>query len=221
MIFKLFRRTPRDNTIACLYGTIVAQARLPAFYQIYGVPDTVDGRLEMIMLHTVLFLRRLESEAAPIRALGQGLFDRFCRDMDDSMREMGVGDLALPRNMRRIGEAFYGRQAAYRVALEASDDEPLAAALDRNVFADGSEPGPALRLAVYVREAVRRLAAEATQLRDHLSPLREQAKSEEELASLEHLLENGQSIIDATSKLPPPTPEQKGKKKADKPKEKN
>src|ERR1700746_979025 len=73
MIFKLFRRTPRDNTIACLYGTIVAQARLPAFYQIYGVPDTVDGRLEMIMLHTVLFLRRLESEAAPIRALGQGL----------------------------------------------------------------------------------------------------------------------------------------------------
>ena len=160
MIFKLFRRTPRDNTIACLYGTIVAQARLPAFYQIYGVPDTVDGRLEMIMLHTVLFLRRLESAAAPIRALGQGLFDRFCRDMDDSMREMGVGDLAVPRKMRRIGEAFYGRQAAYRVALEAPGDEPLAAALDRNVFADGSEPGPALRLAVYVREAVRRLAGD-------------------------------------------------------------
>ena len=56
MIFKLFRHTPRDNIIACLYGTIVAQARLPAFYQIYGVPDTVNGRLEMIMLHTVLFL---------------------------------------------------------------------------------------------------------------------------------------------------------------------
>ena len=92
------------------------------------------------MLHTVLFLRRLESEAAPIRALGQGLFDQFCRDMDDSMREMGVGDLAVPRNMRRIGEAFYGRQAAYRVALEAPNDEPLAAALDRNVFADGSAP---------------------------------------------------------------------------------
>ena len=76
------------------------------------------------------------------------------------MREMGVGDLAVPRNMRRIGEAFYGRQAAYRLALEAPNDEPLAAALDRNVFADGSEPGPALRLAVYVREAVRRLAAQ-------------------------------------------------------------
>ncbi len=63
MILKLFRRTPQEGTIACLYGTIVAHARLPAFYQIYGVPDTVNGRLEMIMLHTVLFLRRLEGEA--------------------------------------------------------------------------------------------------------------------------------------------------------------
>ena len=70
-------------------------------------------------------------------------------------------------------------------------------------------------------KAVRRLAAEATQLRDQLSPLREQAKSEDELASLEHLLENGQSIIDATAKLPPPTADAKGKKKPDKPKEKN
>jgi cytochrome b pre-mRNA-processing protein 3 len=158
MILKLFRRTPPEGTIACLYGTIVAQARLPAFYQIYGVPDTVSGRLEMIMLHTVLFLRRLEGEAAPTRALGQGLFDRFCRDMDASMREMGVGDLALPREMRRIGEAFYGRQAAYRAALDAPDNGQLAAALQRNVFADGSEPGPASRLAIYVREAARRLA---------------------------------------------------------------
>src|SRR5262249_28554651 len=76
MILKLFRRTPRDDTIARLYGTIVAQARMPAFYRIYGVPDTVSGRLEMIVLLTVLFLRRLEGEAAPMRALGQGLFDR-------------------------------------------------------------------------------------------------------------------------------------------------
>ena len=160
MILKLFRRTPQEGTIACLYGTIVAQARLPAFYQIYGVPDTVNGRLEMIMLHIVLFLRRLEGEAAPDRALGQGLFDRFCQDMDDSMREMGVGDLAVPRSMRRIGEAFYGRQAAYGVALDAPDNGPLAAALQHNVFADGSEPGPACQLAVYVREAARALAAQ-------------------------------------------------------------
>ena len=84
-------------------------------------------------------LRRLEREPATVRALGQGIFDRFCRDMDESMREMGVGDLAVPRKMRRIGEAFYGRQAAYRAALAAADERPLAAALQRNVFAGGSD----------------------------------------------------------------------------------
>src|SRR3981081_4092999 len=140
MISRLFRRAPRDHSIASLYGTIVAQARAPAFYQIYGVPDTVNGRLEMIMLHAVLVLRRLEGGAAPGRALGQGLFDHFCRDMDASMREMGVGDLAVPRKMRRIGEAFYGRQAAYRTALAAPDEPPLSAGPRRTGLAGGAGP---------------------------------------------------------------------------------
>src|SRR5262245_64999591 len=129
MIFRPFRHTPQDRIITSLYGTIVAQARLPAVYRSYGVPDTVNGRLEMIMLHAVLVLRRLEGEAPPVRALGQQLFDRFCRDMDESLREMGVGDLAVPRKMRRIGEAFYGRQAAYQAALAAPGDGPPPAAL--------------------------------------------------------------------------------------------
>ena len=96
MILKLFRPTPSDDTIARLYGTIVAQARTPAFYQLYGVPDTVSGRLEMMMLHMVLILQHLERGAACLRALGQGLFDAFCQDLDDSVREMGVGDLGVP-----------------------------------------------------------------------------------------------------------------------------
>ena len=160
MIFHLFRRTPRNDSIASLYGTIVAQARAPAFYQIYRVPDTVNGRLEMIMLHAVLLLARLESEAAPVRRLGQELFDAFCRDMDASLREMGVGDLAVPRRMRGIGEAFYGRQAAYRAALAEPDQGPLAATLARNVFAGAPEQDGAARLAAYVRLTVRELAAQ-------------------------------------------------------------
>jgi cytochrome b pre-mRNA-processing protein 3 len=160
MILRLFRHTPREDTIASLYGTIVAQARAPVFYQAYGVPDTVNGRLEMVMLHAVLLLRRLEGESAPARALGQGLFDRFCRDMDETMREMGVGDLAVPRKMRRIGAAFYGRQAAYGAALAAPDDRPLAAALERNVCAGAGGGDAAVRLAAYVRETDRRLAAQ-------------------------------------------------------------
>ena len=161
MISRLFRRTPPDPSIASLYGTIVAQARLPAFYQEgYRAPDTVNGRLEMIMLHTLLFLRRVEGEGAALRALGQGLFDHFCRDMDASMREMGVGDLAVPRRMRQIGAAFYGRQTAYRAALAASGQDALAGALQRNVYGDGAPAGCAKALAAYVREVERTLAAQ-------------------------------------------------------------
>jgi cytochrome b pre-mRNA-processing protein 3 len=159
MILRLFRRTPHD-TIATLYGMIVAQARAPAFYRGYGVPDTVNGRLEMIMLHAVLLLGRLEEEGPALRALGQRLFDRFCLDVDDSLREMGVGDLAVPRKMRRVGAAFYARQAAYRAALAADGEAVLAAALQRNVFAGAAPRQAAVRLAAYVREAQRQLAAQ-------------------------------------------------------------
>jgi cytochrome b pre-mRNA-processing protein 3 len=160
MIFHLFRRTPRNDSIASLYGTIVAQARAPAFYQICGVPDTVNGRLEMVILHAVLLLARLEREDDPGRRLGQEVFDAFCRDMDASLREMGVGDLAVPRRMRGIGEAFYGRQAAYRAALAAPDEAALAAALARNVFGGAAAAENGQRLAAYVRRAVRELAAQ-------------------------------------------------------------
>jgi cytochrome b pre-mRNA-processing protein 3 len=158
MISRLFRRTPSEASIASLYGTIVAQARAPVFYQNYGVPDTVNGRLEMIMLHAVLFLWRVEGESAPVRQLGQALFDYFCRDMDDSMREMGVGDLAVPRRMRRIGEAFYGRQAAYRAALAGPGRAEVVAALQRNIYEGDGAPDCVERLATYVREAVAHLA---------------------------------------------------------------
>ena len=113
MIFHLFRRTPRDPSIASLYGAIVAQARVRAFYQCYGVPDSVNGRFELIVLHAVLLVSRLAREAEPGRLIGQAVFDQFCDDMDANLREMGVGDLAVPRQMRGIGEAFYGRQRVY------------------------------------------------------------------------------------------------------------
>jgi cytochrome b pre-mRNA-processing protein 3 len=161
MMFHFFRRKTSNHSIASLYGMIVAQARATPFYRIYGVPDTVNGRFEMVVLHTVLVLRRLESEPVPVRRLGQALFDRFCRDMDGSLREMGVGDLAVPAKMRKIGEAFYGRQAVYVAALAASDPGPLIAALERNVFGaePGTEPG-AGRLATYVRAAAGQLAGQ-------------------------------------------------------------
>jgi cytochrome b pre-mRNA-processing protein 3 len=158
MVFPLFRRLARPDTISTLYGTIVAQARLPGFYRDYSVPDTVNGRFDLIVLHLALVLDRL-AEDGNLRHLGQGIFDRFCRDMDHNLREMGIGDLAVPKEMRRMGEAFYGRAQAYREALAAPNDKALEEALARNIYGAAAS-APADRLAAYVREAVRGLTAQ-------------------------------------------------------------
>lgn len=158
MIFPLFRRSPRRDTISALYGMIVAQARLPVLYRDYAVPDTVNGRFDLIVLHLVLLLDRMGQDDR-LRPLGQGVFDRFCQDMDDNLREMGIGDLAVPREMRHVAEAFYGREQAYLTALAAIGDADLAATLRRNIYG-GSASAPAERLAAYVREAVRGLQAQ-------------------------------------------------------------
>ena len=97
--------------------------------------------------------------------LGQQLFDRFCRDIDDNFREMGVGDLTVPKEMQRVAEAFYGRAKAYESAL--ADDEPAAleAAVARNVFGVAEPPLGARRLAAYMREASRRLDGQDRSMR--------------------------------------------------------
>ena len=156
MALTLFRRRPRANTIPALYGAIVAQARAPGFYADFDVPDTVEGRFDMIVLHLSLLVRRLRSEPEELRALGQQVFDAFCIDMDHNLREMGVGDVGVPRRMRAFGEAFYGRAAIYDRALDQSGETELAAALARNVFRRAeAEQFQAARLAAYVRAAER------------------------------------------------------------------
>jgi cytochrome b pre-mRNA-processing protein 3 len=162
MIFRIFQR-PLAPTIDALYGGIVAQARLPVFYAGFGVPDTVDGRFDLVVLHLVLVLGRLRLAAGQqssdrlAQELGQGLFDTFCRDMDNNLREMGVGDLSVPKQMKRLGEAFYGRQQAYDAALGNDDEAALTAAIARNVFSGATGP-QAQRLAGYMRASAAKLA---------------------------------------------------------------
>jgi cytochrome b pre-mRNA-processing protein 3 len=160
MILRPFRRGADNSTIATLYGMIVTQARLPAFYADYRVPDTVEGRFDLIVLHLVLLLRRLAREDHPARGLGQRLFDTFCRDLDSNLREMGAGDLAVPKHMRRFGEAFYGRQAAYVAALDAADEWDFEKALARNIFQTSDIDDRAVRLARYARAALGGLDAQ-------------------------------------------------------------
>jgi cytochrome b pre-mRNA-processing protein 3 len=158
MILPLFRRNRRNDSIDRLYGAIVAQARLPVFYARYGVPDSVEGRLDMIMLQTVLLWQRVNGEGEALAALGQAVFDRFCQDMDDNLREMGVGDLAVPKQMQRIAGAFYGRAKVYQAAVAASDTTVLVDALRRNIYQDGQGTESSARsLAAYVRDAAAHL----------------------------------------------------------------
>ena len=118
--------------------------------------DTVNGRFDMLVLHLWLVLRRLQAVDGG-SDLSQALFDHFCADMDDNLREMGVGDLTVPKRMQAFGEAFYGRSAAYDLAF-AAGDEDLAQALSRNVF-NGEAMESARILAAYVRQAGACLAA--------------------------------------------------------------
>lgn len=124
---------------ATLYTALVTQARQPVFYASYGVPDTVDGRFEMIALHMFLVLHRLK--AAEQGELAQQLFDTMFADMDKSLREMGAGDMGVGKRVRAMAEGLYGRMAAYEAGLD-GDDVILAAALRRNAFGTVPDPGP-------------------------------------------------------------------------------
>jgi cytochrome b pre-mRNA-processing protein 3 len=146
--FNHFRkpRIAAPGTIEAIYGMIVTQAREPLFYRDLGVPDTVNGRFDLLLLHLWLVLRRLKSVGSGT-ALSQALFDHFCTDMDDNLREMGVGDQSVPKRMREFGEAFYGRTTAYDMALT-EGREALAQALCKNVL-NGEKIEQARALAVY------------------------------------------------------------------------
>jgi cytochrome b pre-mRNA-processing protein 3 len=147
---------PSRGTIGAIYGMIVTQAREPLFYRDLAVPDTVNGRFDLLVLHLWMVLGRLK----PLEGgagLCQALFDRFCDDMDGNLREMGVGDLTVPKRMQAFGEAFYGRAAAYDLAL-AAGEEPLAQALCKNIL-NGAEIEKARALARYAEAAIAALAS--------------------------------------------------------------
>jgi cytochrome b pre-mRNA-processing protein 3 len=148
-------RIASRGTIETIYGMIVTQAREPLFYRDLGVPDTVNGRFDLLVLHLWMVLGRLKALPGG-GSRSQALFDHFCIDMDDNLREMGVGDLTVPKRMQAFGEAFYGRAAAYDLALTAGQ-EPLAQALCKNIL-NGQGIENARRLALYAETVIAALA---------------------------------------------------------------
>ena len=136
---RLFKRSTKAER-KC-YEAIVAAARHPLFYADWNVPDTLDGRFDMISLHAFLVLDRLRGEDQPFR---QALVDELFADMDRSLREMGVGDISVGKKVRKMAEVFYGRVAAYDQAL-AGAAGALDAAIARNIFPEGVDAAAGAR----------------------------------------------------------------------------
>ena len=141
-----------------LHAFAVEAGRRPHFYAELGVPDTPDGRFELIVLHAALVMRHLRDAGETGKAVSQEMFDAMFSDFDAALREMGTGDTSVGKKMRKLGEAFYGRAKAYDAALEEDEIEPLVDALARNLT--GQADDGARRIAEWVRAADAALAAQ-------------------------------------------------------------
>lgn len=153
-----FRRNPAAEAAMRLLTTVNGVARQPGFYAEGRVPDTLEGRMELVFLHASLALMRLRGDPAAA-ALAQAFTDRLFRNLDEGLREVGVGDLSVPRKMRQIASSFYGRLAAYEAAL-AEGEAAMTEALVRNVF-KSREASFAAALASYAVGTAAGLAAAA------------------------------------------------------------
>ena len=148
----------KSISVEPLYAAIVAAARQPRFYQEMAVPDTVDGRFDMIVLHMYIVLDRLKGSNEDLR---QALTDRFFADMDSNLREMGVGDLSVAKKVRKMAEAYFGRMAAYTDAISKGETQ-LNEAIARNVFAGATETTIAVSLGRWLVTAVKLLEQQST-----------------------------------------------------------
>ena len=160
---RLRHNEARADAVHALYLALVAQARQPALYSGFRVPDTRDGRLELIYLHAILLMRRLRAEGAAGQELAQDLFDLLFRDLDRHLREWGVGDLSVGKKVKVLAQSFFGRATALDGPLTDGDRDAITDILRRNVYAEVAEPDAAAvaGLGEYLLAQDRWLAAQA------------------------------------------------------------
>jgi len=163
-VFNIFKKSPVEDTAHRLYVTIVTQARRPIFYNDFAVPDTTDGRFDMVVLHAYLLFHRMKRDQETTGDLSQAVFDLMFADMDQNLREMGVGDIGVSHRIKGMIKAFYGRLDAYDRGLLDPSDGQLVKALRRNLYRK-SEPEDLLVgcMAQYIRSEITGLAAQDTQ----------------------------------------------------------
>ncbi|MCW2246120.1 cytochrome b pre-mRNA-processing protein 3 [Azospirillum fermentarium] len=151
-------RRPAFDAFSCL----VVQARHPEFFRGWGVPDTIDGRFDMVALHVFLLMHRLKGQGVAAEAFSQQVFEVMVADMDHSLRELGAGDTGVGKRVKRMVRGMAGRLQAYDRALAAGGNAALEAALDNNVYGTvaDSDPVAVASLAAYVRDQAAHLAAQ-------------------------------------------------------------
>lgn len=155
----LRKRSPTGRTAANLYGSIVAQARQPVFYTSYGVPDTAVGRYEMLVVHMHLVLQGLARQGEAAESVRRALVECFVTDVDDSLRQLAVGDMSVPRKVKKAAAGLRERDVLYQAArADGSPVEAVAALLD-SVFSEDrtSHSVRVTELAAYILEAARSL----------------------------------------------------------------
>lgn len=158
MLFKSNRKRESRERADSLYKRIVEASRQPAFFIDFAVPDTLDGRFEMLSLHMFLGLRQLVDADRADKELAQNIMELFVRDMDAALRELGVSDIKVPKRMKALYGSFGGRIAGYTLAVE-EGGEALHAALARNIYPDGGESGNVMALAAYMQAVMQGPAA--------------------------------------------------------------
>lgn len=158
----MFGRGRYERTGFQLYSQSVQAARQPYFYAVLGVPDTLDGRFDLVGLYACMVIQRLRSIPPKGPRMAQAVFDAMFSDMDINLRELGVSDMAISKKVRAMWEAFHGRAVAYEAPLAAHDASALADALARNVWRGEASPGATAigRIAVAQMQALERVPAD-------------------------------------------------------------
>ena len=159
---RLFRRTSYDDPARTLFERIASQSREPSFYGACGLPDSVDGRFDLLVLHVFLVMHQLKQDHVRTAELSQALFDVLFENMDESLRVLGAGDMGVGRRIKDMAEGFYGRVLAYEQALEEGGGS-LENCVRRNLYgsADASQVQVA-SVAHYVRREADSLAGQST-----------------------------------------------------------
>lgn len=161
LLGRLFARRRDSGAPRDLYVAVVARAREPVFYRDLGVPDTLDGRFDMIALHVFLVMHRLKGQGPEAETLARHLLELMVDGMDEALREMGVGDMGIGRRVKAMVNGVNGRLQAYDAALGAPEPGALEVALDNNVYGTVRDVPPAhlAALADYIRREAAALAA--------------------------------------------------------------